>query len=287
MSADAFWAAWLGERLAEPADEEVSTLLQAAAEGAETAYPGVALDRDVFFAHVAAGLPPSEQLQVALEKAHLEDLWIACAALIGSKPALRAFGNHFMPAIERAARRICSDATALDEVCQTLRERLLVSTCERPGDLSSYAGRCPLAAWLSVVAFREAGRQMRAGGAQPAEADFFVAAEAGANPELVAIKRQHADAFREAFEHAMSALTARDRTALRFHIVEGLSIDRIAELESIHRATAARWIARARTKVYEAVRAELTVRMNLSHGELESLIRVVRSQLDFSVRRHL
>ncbi len=107
------------------------------------------------------------------------------------------------------------------------------------------------------------------------------------NPELVAIKREHAEAFRAAFEHAMEQLGARDRSMLRFHVVEGLSIDRIAKLESVHRATAARWISRARTRVYDAVRAELRLRLKLTRKELESLIRVVQSQLDFSVRRHL
>jgi RNA polymerase sigma-70 factor (ECF subfamily) len=85
----------------------------------------------------------------------------------------------------------------------------------------------------------------------------------------------------------MNDLTPRDRSMLRFHLIDGLSIDQIGKLESVHRATAARWIAAARKKIHDAVRADLRRQMKLTRAELESLIRVVRSRLDFSVKRHL
>ncbi len=279
---DALWASWLGELPHADARAAVEQAIVAAARDASAAHPTISLSPSMYFAYVGARLEDTN----AIASTHLDDLWLACAALDGGEEAVAEFEHRFVPIVQQATRRTISDPDLAEDVVQELRTQLLLARNDRPGALATYAGRSALASWLAIVALRHARRATKT---QPTltEGDAIVAAEAMHNPELVAIKREHARAFAEAFEHAMRGLSLRDRSALRFHLVEGLTIDQIGAMHSVHRATAARWIAAARTRVHDALRAELRLRIKLTRRELESLIRVARSQLDFSITRHL
>ena len=68
------------------------------------------------------------------------------------------------------------------------------------------------------------------------------------------------------------------------HYIDGLNIDRIGVVFHVHRATVARWIAGAREQLHERTMAEVASGLALSQEELESLLRVVRSSLDLSLR---
>jgi RNA polymerase sigma-70 factor, ECF subfamily len=70
---------------------------------------------------------------------------------------------------------------------------------------------------------------------------------------------------------------------LRQHALDGLSIDRLAALHKVHRATAARWVEAARTAALEHTRLALGRRLRVGPDELESVMRLVRSQLDITL----
>jgi len=86
---------------------------------------------------------------------------------------------------------------------------------------------------------------------------------------------------------ALAELPPHDRSLLRLHYIEGLSLDRLAVMERVHRATVARWLSDARSTVLSRVRTLLAERLKLSGHEGESLLRFVRSRLDLSLRRAL
>ena len=74
---------------------------------------------------------------------------------------------------------------------------------------------------------------------------------------------------------------------LRLHMVEHLGIDAIAALCSVHRATAARLIVRAKESLAASVRARLLTRWKVADADLPSLKALVDSQLDLSLNRLL
>ena len=82
-------------------------------------------------------------------------------------------------------------------------------------------------------------------------------------------------------------LAPEQRNVLRMSLVEGLSVDELAPVFGVHRATAARLLQRARDAVSEGTKRRLTERLSLETSELESILRLVRSQLDLSISRHL
>jgi RNA polymerase sigma-70 factor len=86
-----------------------------------------------------------------------------------------------------------------------------------------------------------------------------------------------------ALEAASARLPARQRTILRLHYVDGLTVDQIGAIYGFHRATAARRIADARDDLLEATREELRGKLRISDSDFDSLVRLVRSQIEISL----
>jgi RNA polymerase sigma-70 factor (ECF subfamily) len=104
------------------------------------------------------------------------------------------------------------------------------------------------------------------------------------NPELDYAKGIYRKEFKQAFEGALRELPDRERTVLRQHYIDGLTIDDIGNLYRVHRSTAARLVARARTLVLEATRARMMCQLDVQSQDLDSIMRMIRSQIDISLR---
>jgi RNA polymerase sigma-70 factor (ECF subfamily) len=121
-----------------------------------------------------------------------------------------------------------------------------------------------------------------------ADEDALLAARApGDDPELSFIKEASRSAFKAAFQKALDALDDRGRALLRMHLIDGLGIDQIAEVYGVHRATAARWLARAEEEILESTRKSLMLDGKIGREECASILRLVRSQLGDTIRRRL
>jgi RNA polymerase sigma-70 factor (ECF subfamily) len=93
--------------------------------------------------------------------------------------------------------------------------------------------------------------------------------------------------MKRAFHLAVAELEPRERNLLRMHLLDGLSIDQIGVFYRIHRATAFRWVAKARERVWDETRNRLREKLRLSPSEYDSILHQVRSQLDLSIERVL
>jgi RNA polymerase sigma-70 factor (ECF subfamily) len=103
------------------------------------------------------------------------------------------------------------------------------------------------------------------------------------DPEIRYVRERYAGELRAAVRAAIAALPAEERTLLRLYFVEGLSIDEIGRIHRVHRATAARRIARLREGLLENVRRELSAKLHLSPSEFQSVVRAVGSRLEVSL----
>jgi RNA polymerase sigma-70 factor (ECF subfamily) len=103
------------------------------------------------------------------------------------------------------------------------------------------------------------------------------------NPELSLAVRRDVEEFKDAFAEAVTAIPDKERAILRLHFVDGLTIDEIGVVYRVHRATAARWLGRARTTLLGEIRRRLAARLGATDSELDSVMRGVRSQLDISL----
>lgn len=215
------------------------------------------------------------------------DLYLVCGCLVGDPAALSAFEVELTPVIERAVQSFGAEAAA--EVAQGLRAALLVDHRGRGPLLREYRGEGALRRWLRVVAVREATRLYHAGKREaPADDDaLFERLVGGDDLRSELVRLDASRQFRAAFTAALSALEPRERTVLRMHLVDGLSIDQIAPAFEVHRATAARWVSAAREALLGKTRQYLMRELALGAGDADSLIRAARSNVDLSLERLL
>lgn len=170
--------------------------------------------------------------------------------------------------------------------------QLLVAKEGKPAGLTGYRGKGPLRGWVRITATRELIRHKKKAsrnvsidrsGGRTLEGMLTT----GGDPALEALKGEYRSEFAIALREAIELLGAEDRTLLRQSIVDDLSIDAIGVAYGVHRATAARWLNRARSALVAATHQRLAERLKLPVDQIESVIRLVQSKLDASMIRYL
>jgi len=252
---------------------------------ARAAWPTVDLATDLFAAYLADRTPDDVAFDAAVRHLHASDLYLACACVNGDPNAIAAFELHCLTVVDRALPRLSLDADAVAEVKQRLRRALLIAD-QGPPRLTKFAGRGDLRCWIRVLAVREAlaiARQARAH--VTIDEDRLVdLVAAGASPELEYFKRLYRRELEIAFRGAVQALSDHERTLIGQHFLDGISIQQLGRLHRVHRVTAARWLDCARDKLVATTRALLMDRLGVPPTELESILRLVLSRLDLSLR---
>jgi len=263
---------------------------------ATAAHGHLAVDEGRFLAHLARHIPaaPDEWLP-ALDRIHAADLYLAFACADQVPGALAVFEGTCASVIDAA---LSGQATAdfADDAKQLVREKLFIGGDTGEGDeaaasprILSYAGRGPLAAWVAVSAQRTALSLRRKEASAQARHRAAAAEElaASVHPELAYLKRTYRAAFVTCFEEAFAALTSRERTLLRLHLVSRLRLEQMAPMFQVNISTVSRWLAGARDSLLTQTREGLSRRLHLSPGEFDSLARLLRSQIDVSLVRLL
>jgi RNA polymerase sigma-70 factor (ECF subfamily) len=218
------------------------------------------------------------------------DLALACAITLGLRDAPNAFIATYDSHVRAIIARAISNDALREEARQALYAHLLVPADGRPPRIDGYLGHGSLLAFVRVAAVRIALRLVEKEPAQDATAEETWSTTAIApdtDPELLYLKVLYRAEFGESFRAALASLPKRERTLLRYQIVDGLSIDKVAAIYNIHRATAARHLADARSALVEATHRELAARLRMQPDELGSIMRLIASQIDISVRRLL
>jgi RNA polymerase sigma-70 factor, ECF subfamily len=215
---------------------------------------------------------------------HHDDLAWARALARGDAAALARYERELVPMIAvQLRRRGYTDDQAAD-LQQTLRTRLFVGAGEGPA-IARYEGRGALRSWVLVSALREAVRVRQRAAREPAlgDDDLIALADRGDVAPPAVDKERYREAFRVAFRAALAQLSPRDRNLLRMHVLDDLTVDQIAAVHGVHRATAARWVERARESVGRAVRRDLMRQLGADPFEADELLRWVQSRIELSL----
>ncbi|MBX3185579.1 MAG: sigma-70 family RNA polymerase sigma factor [Labilithrix sp.] len=262
---------------------DLEEALAGAVSRARAAFPEVILD-EARFAEFLGG----RVAEADLESARAGDLWAACACGAGDAKAIAAVEVRYFPDVDAALGKMGLTADRMGEVKQGLRRLLFVGDGETPPRITEYRGTGDLRAWLRVTAMRAALKLIRKEGRETPTDDALLEARAQEDdPELAYMKAAYRAAFKKAFQEALDSLDAQERTLLKQQIVDGLGIDELGSLYQVHRATAARWLQSAREKLLSRTRRTFMMNARLSSDECESIMRMVRSQLDVSLHRRL
>ena len=261
----------------------------AAVERGRIAWPGLAVSEDEMVQAAAdrlangsvdGELPSVDDIDAA-------ELYIAIACARGDPAALTHFRARYFEPLVPSLRRMGLGDAQLDEVWQTACDRLLVRHGDEPPRILRYAGQGELRGLVRVSATRMALNWLQRDRASGTH-DWIDHLPGGhSDPELHAIKLQHRCELKEELEAAIASLSVRERMLLRLHLVERMGIDAVAAVCSVHRATAARSIVRAKETLAARVRARLIERWRIADTDMAGLKELVESQVDLSLKRLL
>jgi len=256
-----------------PGDEE----LEAAWQEARAAWPALTVDRAAFAAAVDGH---------ALAEVHAADLYLAQACATGASAALAAFATRCDATILATLRDFQLSGHVVDELAQDVRTKLFVAD-GGPPKIATYSGRAALPSWVKTIVTRAALDRVRRrdpSGDHAALADLPDAAD---SPELAHFRDRYRSEFKAAFEAALATLEVRERNILRQCFVDRLTLDEIGALYGVHKTTVSRWLETAREALAKRTRSQFRARIDAAVADLDSIMRLLQSQIDLSLSRVL
>jgi RNA polymerase sigma-70 factor (ECF subfamily) len=264
---------------------ELESVLGEVVDRARAAWPDFDVPDATYLRFLAARVRASN----ALETLRVTDLFAACACAARDTRAIMAVESRYFPQVTLALARMRLRGRDEEDVLQALRRQLFVADDGNAGRIGQYTGQGDLRAWMQVIATRAALKLIRRDRREVSLSDAALLEAGTTNDdiELSYVKRLYREEFKAAFDEALHALSARDKTLLRLQLVDDLSIDQIGALHQVHRATAARWLARARETLLDKTRELFMLRARVSKTDCDSIMRALHSQLDLTIRRRL
>lgn len=262
----------------------VGAELQRALEVGRARWPEISVAPEDLAALLASHRPPEERIL----SLHLDDLYLVCGCLAGDPAAIMALELSYLEPLAPRLRGLGLGQADLADVLQELRQDLLLGRSEgRPG-LARYAGRGQLFGWLCVVAIRRVRRLQRRGSSElPLDPATSVERALGHDPETELLRRRYGPLVATALREAVEALSAQELNILRYRILEDLQVDRVAAIYGVSRVTMWRWMKDIREGLLSRTRQSLQRGLRASGADVDSLLRVVDSQLCVSLERIL
>lgn len=239
-------------------------------------WPSVTFDKEAFGRHVAALGVDDARLHT-----HGMDLLLVSEVLQGNGQALQVF-DVVLASVVTVVRRIDPAQSFIEEVTQELRIKLLTNPEPK---LRGYGALGALVEWLRVAALRTALNLKRSDHLLPTDDVPVKAILVGVDDAHM--KQLYLQELNAAVEHGFRRLSARERTLLRLHFIDGLSLDRIAVMYNVHRATVARWLVTIRQRLFDEVSEHLAVTHGLGQTDIRSLYRRMQDEVHVTISRVL
>jgi RNA polymerase sigma-70 factor (ECF subfamily) len=240
---------------------------QRAFEIGRSTYPAIDLTPAAFVSFAAAR---AETWGGDPERA--ADLYLACACVEGLPAGIAEFLARFAGRIPLFLGRFAS---------QTIVTRCLVGNDANPPALVSYSATGSLEGWLRVTAVREALMLQRRAERDTHEVEAVLESRSEwMDREISLIKEIYREPVSRAFAWACAELDGEERVLLRLHYVEGVTTAHLAKIYGISRATLIRRLASARETLLTRVKAALKRSVGVADQDFDSLLQLVKSQID-------
>lgn len=214
------------------------------------------------------------------EALHAGDLLLAFGCAHGNAVALRRFEEQHAAMLGETVRGV--DGANADDVLQELRRRLFLAD-GRDGvpRVLGYRGVGPLGGWVRVAALRLAIDLKRGNWREVPVEEALTPDPERAGVHDVARQRDQV-ILRAALRAAIAAQSSRTRTLLRYYYSENVGVEELGAIYRVHASTVSRWLARARTDVFEETRRQLAAMLKAQPADVESHLGLAQS-LDVSL----
>jgi len=258
----------------------MSIQLESAHREGRRRWPDIELALERFAEHVQR-----LNLDEATLATHGQDLFVAAASLRGDPTAIAHLDREYLAEAARAVARIDRAPSFIEDTMQQLRLNLLADT---PPRLASYRAAGRLLDWVRVAAVRTALNNKRTDHRiLPTEDAALMRLLPEGESDNEARRTRYLGPLQSALEEAFRQLAPRERNLLRMHFLDGLSLDALAVMHAVHRATIARWLVSIRRSVVEHARGMLGDGAELTSRSVRSLYRLLERDLHLSVSRLL
>jgi RNA polymerase sigma-70 factor (ECF subfamily) len=230
-----------------------------------------------------------KELTASELKARAADLYFAFACVARDEAAIALLSALIGESVPPVLGKLGIPHSDYEEIVQRTRVALLAPD-DRSAGIAGYSGRGELRAYVRSTAVRIGLKRIEretAPGRDDASQIMALMPDPDDSAELKLLKQQYREELRKAFSAAFAALSPHERTLLRQHYLDGLTVDLLAPVHQVHRSTCARWIEAARVKVLRDIRQQLRRVLGVDDRELDRAVALVQSQLDLSLRRNL
>jgi RNA polymerase sigma-70 factor, ECF subfamily len=282
-----FLAPWPAEHRDEVQVGSLAVTLAAALGGAGQAWPGLGVPGAGFVAYLGARANRQRTPGAALTELRVSDLFLAFGCARRDPAAIAAFELAFVPRLHRIVTGIQRARARADDILQELRCDLLLAPGHRQPRIVQYRGRGSLAGWLEVCARRLALKHLRAeAGHTDLDEQLFASPGAGLAPEMATLRTRYGETFhqgvKQSLREGLITLSPEDRNLLRWHLVKGVSLRRIAALRGQNVSTLSRSFARVRAQLHTHVCRHLSRHTGLPTDTVASVAGVLLSRLSLT-----
>lgn len=258
---------------------------------AHARWPEATINDHAFATALAQRVATQRDVAAAAPRLRVEDLFLAQWCASGDPRAIAAFERTYAADLDTLVGRFRRLPVTEDELRQALRIKLFVGGEGRAPRIGDYSGFGFLQNWVRVTALRalvDIARSERARRLEELLADDDLIGVAAPGDVAGAYAREHyGREIKQAFARAVAGLAPRQRNFLRHAHVDQLTLDQIAALYGIHRATVARTLAQARAELVTSTRRELGRVLGIPDEQLDSVVRAADSRIDLSLSRVL
>jgi RNA polymerase sigma-70 factor (ECF subfamily) len=262
-------------------DQAEATLRALCAEAA-AAWPDVVVEPHEVVSLLASKLAGDDPIPITA--AALTELHLAIACARGDNTAVAAFDRAYLEVVPQALASMKLPKATVEDVRSAVRDKLLLAEDKSPRILD-YAGRGRLRGLIQVSATRTAIDRIRL---EEREAELPARELVGTTDVAMSlIKAQYRAAFSDGFARAVASASRRDRNLLRLHFLGGVTLEQLAKMYDVHRATVVRWLAAARDAVFAATREHVATQIAAPTEELDEMFDLVKSRVELSVERLL
>ena len=265
----------------------VRARLEELVDEARTKWP-VWIEREVYVSHIGLAIADAKDPLAALEALHPSDLYLAAAATAGVPAARRRIEELIRRLAKTIVRRMGGGEGQAADTASEVVEKLLVGSETRSARIDAYGGRSSLQGWIRATlsrAYLNRQRKHRREVLIGDEGALEALCDSPVDPSVALVKSQYRVQFSAAFEAATNRLTPRQRTLLRYRFVDGATVDAIAAVFRVHRATCHRWIGEARAVLAKATEAHLQTSLKTSSVDIGEIRDLIESHLELSMSR--
>lgn len=243
---------------------------------AQRQWPSLGVTEAEFVGRIASVLESASPSPVALTTIRPTEQMLVAACLEQRPGAMVALERYAFELLPSVAQRFASVLTA-DELVQRVRTKLLTPPPGESPLLARFTGVTSLGRWIRIVAVRLGLDAARSSQRRQAREHTLPDALPQRDPEFYWMRQLYTENFERILSENLLALPVRDRNLLKAQVVHGMSLEEMARVWSVHRATVARWLRAARLGLLGSVRDGLQVQAGLSESEVDSVLNLIRS----------